>query len=158
MDKKILIAYYTLQGNARKVAEAIQAATGGDLFEIELEKPYNLASSFTRGVYHTRKGHGPPLKKRVENMQDYGTVFLGAPVWAYALTSPVVSFIEAHDLSGVAVIPFCTHGGNTGKYFEQFAEKCPTADLTKKADFFKAKAKSDEALAQEVNDWVQHVD
>ena len=154
---KILIVYYTLQGNARRVANAIQTQTDGNLFEIELVKPYSLASSFVKGILHTRKGFGPALKTRVENLHEYDTVFIGSPVWAYTLSSPMVSFLNEHDLSGKTVIPFVTHDGNPGKYFEKFAEKCPNADLSKKMEFVKPKKKTDDELKQEVNGWLSQL-
>jgi len=157
MDKKILIAYYSLEGNTRRTAKAIQNITGGDIFEIELEKPYGMASAFTLGVVHSRRGNGPPLKKRAENLDDYDTVFVGGPVWAYTLTSPIVSFFKAHDLSNKTVIPFCTHDGAAGKYFEKVVENCPNADLSKSREFFKVKLKNDDELTQEVNDWISAV-
>ena len=37
---KVLVAYFSWGGTTRKVAQAIQQKTGGDLFEIKTEKPY----------------------------------------------------------------------------------------------------------------------
>jgi len=154
MDKKILIAYYSLQGNTRKTAKALQNIIGGDIFEIELEKPYSMVSAFTLGIIHSARGNGPSLKRRVENLDDYDTVLVGGPVWAYTLTFPVMSFLKTHDLSNKAVIPFCTHDGAAGKYFEKFVQNCPNADLSKSKEFLKVKSKNDDELTHEVSDWI----
>ena len=39
-DKKVLIAYYSLSGNTKDVAEAIRSKTGGDIFRIETVQSY----------------------------------------------------------------------------------------------------------------------
>ena len=38
--KKVLIAYFSRSGNTKAVANHIKNLTGGDLFEIEVAKPY----------------------------------------------------------------------------------------------------------------------
>jgi len=156
--RKTLIVYYTLQGNARRVASALQNQTNGDLFEIELVKPYTLASSFVKGILHTRRGFAPALKNRAENLHEYATIYIGAPVWAFTLTAPVLSFLNEHDLTGKTVIPFVTHDGNPGKYFEKFSKKCPTADITRKMEFVKPKKKSDDEIMAEVKKWLNAIE
>jgi len=156
-DKKILIVYYSLQGNAREVAKAIQNASGGDIFELELTKPYSVVSAYALGSIHAMRGHGSELKNQITNLHEYDTVFVGAPVWAYALTPPLVSFLKEYDLTDKTVIPFCTHGGNMGKYFEKFAESCPNADIAKSKGFLNVKSRGLDVLNQEVNEWLQQI-
>ena len=82
-----MIAYYSHTGNTRKVAEAIQKQTGGDLFEIETVESYpseykNMALQakleLANNVY-------PKLKSKVKNMADYDIVFIGSPNWGEVL-------------------------------------------------------------------------
>ena len=44
-------------------------------------------------------------------MAKYDVVFVGFPIWWGREPSIINSFVEAHDLSGKRVIPFCTSGG-----------------------------------------------
>jgi len=156
-NKKILIVYYSLQGNTREVAKIIQNVTGGDLFEIELKKPYSTVSSFTLGLIHAKMDHKLELKNKVTNLQDYDIVFIGSPVWGYTLTSPIKSFLADHNLEGKTVVPFCTHKGNTGKYFEKFAETCAGAEIINGKDFYNVKAGDRAALREEIDTWVQQI-
>lgn len=39
-EQKVLIAYYSLSGNTKDVAEAIRSKTGGDIFRIETVQSY----------------------------------------------------------------------------------------------------------------------
>ena len=127
---KILIAYYSHTGNTRKVAEAIQKQTGGDLFEIETVESYpseykNMALQakleLANNVY-------PKLKSKVKNMADYDIVFIGSPNWWGNIAAPVSSFMAENDLKGKKVIPFITHGGkgeqNTIKGMQKKCIEC----------------------------------
>ena len=39
-DKKVLVAYFSRSGNTRAIADHIKSLTGGDMFEIQVAKPY----------------------------------------------------------------------------------------------------------------------
>lgn len=49
----------------------------------------------------------------VETLADYGTIYLGYPVWWYDAPQIVKSFLDANDLSGKTVHPFSTSGGSS---------------------------------------------
>ena len=45
-------------------------------------------------------------------MEAYDTVFIGFPIWWGREPSVVDTFLDAHDLAGKVIIPFCTSGGS----------------------------------------------
>lgn len=45
-------------------------------------------------------------------MAQYDTVYVGFPVWWGREPSIVDTFIDAADLCGKTVVPFCTSGGS----------------------------------------------
>ena len=54
----------------------------------------------------------PELLNRVENMEQYDTIFLGYPNWWGDMPMPLYTFLEEYDLSGKTIIPFSSHGGS----------------------------------------------
>lgn len=110
---KILIAYYSYSGNTAKVAQAIRAKTGGDLFEIKSDHAY--PSEYRPMTEQAKKeiadGFRPALTTKVENMAQYDVVFLGSPNWWGTITPQVSAFLESYDLNAKTVVPFITHGG-----------------------------------------------
>jgi flavodoxin len=54
----------------------------------------------------------PRLAARLENLEQYDTIFLGYPIWWYDLPMPIYSFLDQYDLSGKTIIPFTVHGGS----------------------------------------------
>ena len=112
-EHKILIAYYSYTGNTRKLAEALQKQTGGDLFEIETFRNYpeEYNDMATQTKLELANNIHPQLKSKVENMADYDIVFIGSPNWWGNIAAPVISFMAENDLKGKTVVPFITHGG-----------------------------------------------
>ena len=92
---KILIAYYSrrgqnywngsiknlAKGNTEVVAEMIQKAVGGDLFEIETVKEYPVDYTECTEVAkeELRAKARPELKKMPESIDAYDVIFLGYP-------------------------------------------------------------------------------
>lgn len=156
MKKECLIVYYTCGGLTRKVATCIKEKTNGDIFEIELLKPYNKLTAYTIGMVHTHTGHLPEIKNKID-ISKYDTVFLGTPIWAYTLTPALRSFINQYSLDGKRVIPFCTDGGNKGKYFEDLKKLCNEVEVSLGHEFQFVNKKKDDELQKEVNQWIDIV-
>ena len=112
-QRKILIAYYSYSGNTAEVAKAIQAKTGGDLFEIKSDHAYpaEYRPMTEQAKKEIADGFRPNLTTKVGNIAQYDIVFLGSPNWWGTITPQVSSFLESYDLNGKTVVPFITHGG-----------------------------------------------
>ncbi len=112
---KALVVYYSQTGNTKALASVIQQSTGSDIFELELVDPYpaNYNQTTERVGREQREGIAPELSQKLENIDDYDTVFIGSPIWRSTLAPPVASFIAEYDLSGKTVIPFFTSDSGT---------------------------------------------
>ena len=54
----------------------------------------------------------PEIAERMENMEEYDTVFLGFPIWWYVAPTIIDTFLESYDFSGKTIVPFATSGGS----------------------------------------------
>ncbi|MCM1321932.1 MAG: flavodoxin [Bacteroides sp.] len=127
--KKILVAYYSDTGTTKAAAQKIAKITGADLLEIEIEKPYSSADldwtnkksrvCAEHDLIFAGKANGqatasdmkkllPALKNKMPNFADYGTIFIGYPIWWGVSAWPVASFAAQADFGSADVIPFCT--------------------------------------------------
>ena len=70
---KVLVAYFSWGGTTRKVAQAIQQKTGGDLFEIKTEKPYPTDYHATIDIGKKEKEDNvrPKLAGPLPDMKQY---------------------------------------------------------------------------------------
>ena len=130
---KTLIVYYSASGNTEEVANYIASATGGDLFEIVPTEIYTNADlDWTDDDSRVSREHDnederdvPLVSDRVDNWDEYDTVFIGYPIWWGIAAWPVDGFIKANDFTGKTVIPFCTSSssglGESGELLEEMA-------------------------------------
>lgn len=143
------------KGNTEIIAEMIQREVGGDLFEIETKKEYSLdyyecIDEAKKELYnHIR----PELKKYVEDISSYDTIFVGYPNWWGTMPMAVVTFLEHYDLSGKKILAFCTNEGSGMGSSEQDLKKiCKGASIGKGLSIHGAEAKDSES---KVKAWVQ---
>ena len=132
---KTLIAYFSASGETRKLAKTLSAVTGGDLFEIRPETAYtsadlNWMDKKSRSTLEMKDEHSrPAIAGRVEDMAQYGTVFVGFPIWWYQAPRIIETFLESYDFTGKTVIPFATSGGSgMGKTEKSMQAHCPKAN------------------------------
>jgi flavodoxin len=116
--KKILVAYFSASGVTAAVAQKLAEAIHADLYEIQPAQPYTRADlnwmdkKSRSSLEMNDRNSRPAIANRVENMEQYDTVFVGFPVWWYREPSIIDTFAEAYDFGGKAIVPFCTSGGS----------------------------------------------
>lgn len=155
---KTLIVYFSATGNTKAAAEAIAAATGGDLLELEPAEPYTSADlDYNNTGSRVSREHNDETQRDValkataaDNWADYDTVYIGYPIWWGIAAWPVDTFVKANDFTGKTVIPFCTSGSSDiGESGAQLAALAGTGDWQTGKRFPSA------VTQQEVTDWVK---
>ena len=118
------------KGNTAWAAEHIQAAVGGDLFEINTVTPYseNYRECVGQSVQEAKTNARPEITGFVEDMSRYDTVFLCFPCWCGTAPMCVFTFLEHYDLTGKEIIPLCTNeGSGMGRSQGDIQRSCPGA-------------------------------
>jgi flavodoxin len=131
-EKKVLIVYLSRTNNTKAIAEIIRQRVGGKLVALELETPYPADYNMTvqQVVHEDETGYLPPLKTKIEHMEQYDVLFVGFPTWGMQLPPPIKSFLHQYDLKGKTVIPFNTNGGyGPGSSFQTVRELCPQSTI-----------------------------
>lgn len=127
-----LIVSYSYSGNTYRIAQQLQAMTGGDWCEIHPWQPYPAAfPALLEQVRHeVRVGCRPRLLPGSKNPKPYSVIFVGTPNWCGTIAPPLASWLAGNDLSGKIVLPFCSHcGGVAGNIQNAVAKICPKADV-----------------------------
>ena len=109
--KKVLVAYFSWGGTTRRMAEAIQEVTNGDIFEIEPVVAYPTSyTPCTEVALEERDNDArPAIKDKVADWDKYDIVFIGCPVWWHTAPMIISTFAESYDFAGKTVVPFCTY-------------------------------------------------
>jgi flavodoxin len=153
--QKILVAYFSWGGNTRGIARQIQQRTGGDLFEIELVRPYssNYNTCLDEALRDQRANARPALKTHVSNMAQYDIVLLGYPNWWASIPAPIASFLDEYDLAGKTIIPFCSHGG--GRFGQSLTAIAKLEPRAKIGDALSVHYSGGSSLANDITAWLR---
>lgn len=113
-----LVAYFSASGTTAKAAQVLADALDADLFEIQPEQPYSSAdlswnnASSRSSLEMNDDACRPAVANKVENMEQYHTVFVGFPIWWYVEPRIIDTFLEAYNFEGKTIVPFATSGGS----------------------------------------------
>lgn len=102
------------KGNTEIVAEYIQKAVGGDLFEIETVKPYNddYYVCIEEAKEELNANARPKLKTYLNSIDEYENIFVCGPCWWGTFPCAVFSQLEKLDFKGKKVMAVMTHEGS----------------------------------------------
>ena len=118
------------KGNTEIVAEFIQKAVGGDLFEVDTLTPYatDYYACIDEAKEELRVNARPAIKGYVADIAKYDTVFVGYPNWWGQMPMCMCTFLEHYDLTGKKIVPFCTNeGSGMGSSERQLKSVCKGA-------------------------------
>jgi flavodoxin len=131
---QILIAYYSMGGNTRRLAEEIRAATDADIDEISEPEPRRGFRGVMRALFDATLGRKPIILATEHDPADYDLLVIGGPIWARRLAAPVRTFAERYGPKAKQVAFFCTEGGkgaeNGYSDLEQLSQHHAVATLT----------------------------
>lgn len=162
---KALVAYYSradenyfggglkilTEGNTKKVAQFIAAATGAELFEIEQREPYSKNyQKCTEEAKRDRDADArPELTQYLASIDDYDTIYLGYPNYWSTMPMAVWTFLEHYDLTGKTIHPFCTHEGSAmGNSVRDLKKLAPGATVTEGLAIYGSSAPSSESTVK----------
>ncbi len=153
---KTLVAFFSASGETQKLAQTLSSVVDGTLYQITPERPYtsadlNWQDKHSRSTIEMQDPTcRPALAGKVEDIDQYDTIFVGFPIWWYEAPRVIQTFLESYDLTGKTVIPFATSGGsdmgNTDSILQRSAPK---------AGWKLGKRLKATASAQEITDWLK---
>ena len=120
------------KGNTEIVAEFIQKAVGGDLFEVQTVKPYSedYYACIEEAQKELRANARPEIKSYPENVDGYDVIFVGFPNWWGTMPMAMFTLLEKYDLTGKKIVPFCTNeGSGMGSSERDLAKLCKGANV-----------------------------
>lgn len=178
LDKKIIIAYFSLPetngsakedstitvngenlGNTQYVANLIQEYTGAEVFRIEAVKEYNTSDHqalIDDAKKEQKDNSRPEIKNKINNFDEYDTIFIGYPIWWSDLPQILYTFLESYDFTGKNVILFSTNGGSgLSGTVSTIKNKLSSANVNENA--FTLNRNNMEEAPKEVEIWLKEI-
>lgn len=119
---KILVVYYSLDGNTELAANQIQDITGADLEQLipEREPTRKGLGKYAEGGFTALIHYKPRIKKLKHNLSEYDTIVLACPVWAGTTPPAMETFLHKESFSGKqVVICACSGSGKADKMIDR---------------------------------------
>ena len=152
---KILVAYYSLTGNTKFIAEHIASELKADVEEIKPINDLNPNSGskyFWGGMKATMKSK-PKLEDVKFNPLDYDLIIIGSPVWAWTLSPPVRSYCSEFDLKDKKVALFTSSDGDGVKAINRFKKFMQNSDIIGEYRFISPLSKNPDQSKEKATSW-----
>ena len=157
---KTLVAFFSASGVTEKVANKLASALSADLHEIIPEKPYSKedldwTNENSRSTIEMKKDKSirPAIANKLENIDQYNTIYIGFPIWWYVAPTIINTFLEQYNLDCKKVIPFATSGGSgMGKTNKELEQSCSGAKLLEGKRF------PESVSEEELKKWTESLD
>lgn len=105
-----LIMYFTLSGNTKKAAMALQRDTGADIIRIRPRKAY--PSTYDAAVKVAKKelatNTHPAMANRLPNLAQYKTIYIGFPTWWRQPPMIIHTLFDTANFKQKTIVPFTT--------------------------------------------------
>jgi len=114
---KTLVLFYSYEGSTRKIAELIASALNADIEEIKPVKEMKSKgfAKYMWGGSQVVMGKQPKLNPLNVDLDDYDTIFIGTPVWAFSYSPPIRTLLKNGYLKDKKIALFHCHEGGPAK-------------------------------------------
>lgn len=156
---RVLIVFFSLEGNTRLIADAIREETGGDLTELVPVRsvPSSGFGKFLKGGLQVLSKKIPELEPFDAQPSDCDAVFLGTPVWAGTFAPALRGFIARFAPLPVPAAYFCCHRGGKGRVFQKLSAAVSAAGVLGEADFYEPLKKDRARAVERARAWAREI-
>ena len=115
---KTAVAFFSLTGNTKAVAEQIASERGASLLEIKERKKRGFLSAFFNGCLCAMRQQPSKLVEQLPPLQGYDCIILAAPIWAGFPAPAFNNAILALSPGQAVELVFVSSGGDSTKSWE----------------------------------------
>lgn len=132
-DNDVLVAYFSVTNNTKKLATYAKDYLNSDIFEIVPTQEYTSSDIDYNSDCRAKREQNddnarPEIKYTIEDISQYDTIVLGYPIWWSQAPKIMYTFIESYDFTNKTILPFCTSGSSPiGSSATNLAESAPNA-------------------------------
>lgn len=157
-NSKIAVIYFSATGTTKEVAEKIANVTKGNIIEIMPKDKYtssdlNYNNDSSRANKEQNNSSARPEIENNIDVSKYDIIYLGYPIWWSDIPKIILSFIDANNLDGKTIIPFCTSGSTGISQSQNTLES-----YNRNIKWLKGKRFSSSVSEKELTEWIKELD
>ena len=161
-NAKKLVVYYSYTGHTRMIAESIQKKLECDILELKPVVPYS--TDYQTVVDEEQNNESTKKTPEIQNIEkdlnNYGEIIIGSPVWWYTIAPVVRTFLKENDLSGKTIKPFATNAGWLGQTFKEIERLCSNSKVERGMNIVFTEDYSENQLVTspyEIDKWIEQL-
>ena len=153
-----LVVYYSYENNTKLIAETIAAQIGAEILRImpKDEMTSHGFFKFVKGGFNAMRKATPELLPIEKNLNDYETIFIGAPVWAGTHAPAMHSFLTQNKIENKKIALFAVCDGGPGHTLVDMKTLLPNNEIIGEKEFIKV-LPNREASINLTNEWVNQI-
>jgi flavodoxin len=156
---KTLVCFYSLDGNTRHIAKAIQQKIDADLLELRIKSPYKykgFLKYFVGGMQVIFRSR-PPLLPLGKDLRDYHLIYFGTPVWAGSYAPAFRTLFTTTELKKKKIAFFACCGGKAGKTFDNFKKVLKGNQFLGEIEFQEPLKNDPNGAKEKAQRWAQEI-
>jgi hypothetical protein len=120
-----LVAFYSLSGHTRALAETLSDAGAGELEEVTEPRARVGFVGELRALVDSVLRRAPRISRTRHDPADFDVLVLGGPVWAGRIAAPVRTYARTHGRRARRVAFFCTYDSDgAAAAIQELADLC----------------------------------
>lgn len=157
---RVLVLYYSFEGNTKMVAEIIAGSLDADIKEVKPVKELE-SKGFSKYLWGGRQvlmGKKPEIKPLDVDFSSYDVILIGSPIWAGSYAPPIKTVLEADYIKNKKVGYFFCHQGGAGKSGEKTKKEIEKNNtFISGIEFVNAKS-SNEITKEKAVQWAKEIE
>lgn len=156
---KTLVCYYSLDGNTRHIAKAIQQKIDTEILELRMKNPIKYKSFlkyFIGGMQVVFRSR-PPLLPLGKDLRDYHLIIFGTPVWAGNYVPAFRTLFTSNELKKKKIAFFACCGGKVGRTFDNFKKILKGNEFLGEIEFQEPLKNDPNGAKEKAQRWAQEI-
>ncbi|NLJ49750.1 MAG: flavodoxin family protein [Candidatus Atribacteria bacterium] len=156
---KTLVCYYSLDGNTRHIAKAIQQKIDAEGLELRIKSPYKykgFLKYFIGGMQVIFRSR-PPLFPLGKDFRDYQLIIFGTPVWAGNYVPAFRTLFPSIELKKKKIAFFACCGGKVGKTFDNLKKALKGNEFLGEIEFQEPLKNDPNGTKEKAQRWAQEI-
>ena len=156
---KILIVYYSFEGNCKYVAEEISKSVNAEILELKPKEDVKTKGmlKYVFGGKQAFVNEKPELLPLGKNIDSYDFIFLGTPVREWNYAPALKTFFSENKIKEKKVALFCCSDGGMGKALENMKKELCENEVISEMEFVNPLKKSKYDMETIVETWVDNI-